>query len=268
MIDKTLYLFVPATRLDRVSKAVASGADTIIIDLEDTVSEHQKHEVRQSLIEFDATFSHSYWLRINACYCPDYSLDLACIKNLNKLQGVVLPKCQNATQIEDLYQQVQKPIIAVIECVLGVTHIPHIAKAQGVYAMSFGCLDLMQSMGIRLGSHAAHVMFDKIRSDLLIHSLLNHIQRPIETIFADFKDEQGLKSCVRHWVDFGFSGQFMIHPKQIEIARSVLQVNEQDVIFAEAIMQQYRQTGNTVFSVNGKMIDLPLIVWAKEVLGV
>ncbi|MFC0820399.1 HpcH/HpaI aldolase/citrate lyase family protein [Moraxella marmotae] len=267
-MDKTLFLFVPAVHLQRVAKAVQSGADAIIIDLEDAVADEQKHSVRQALMDFDKQSPCDYWLRINAAHSDDYQLDLAMLPHLVHLTGVLLPKCQNAAQVEHLHRAINKPVIVMIESALGIANIASIAQAQGVWAMSFGRLDLLKSLGVRLGSAAAGVLFDKVRSELLIHSLANGLKPPIETVFVDFYDETGLAACVRHWRDFGFGGQLLIHPKQVAIAKRALldMVDEQD--FARAIYQKYQSTGETVFAVDGKMVDLPLILWAKSVLGV
>ena len=99
----TLYLFVPAIRLDRVPKAVATGADVVIIDLEDAVADDQKDDVREQLIEFDATSNDRYWLRVNASHHSEHTYDLQCISKLNQVDGIILPKCQNPEQVEHLH---------------------------------------------------------------------------------------------------------------------------------------------------------------------
>ncbi len=264
---KTLYLFVPAIRLDRVPKAVATGADVVIIDLEDAVAHDQKVDVRAQLIEFDATSNHRYWLRVNASHQSDHAYDLQCVAKLNKVDGIVLPKCQNPEQVEYLHQATGLPVIAVVETPVGVANIAKIATAHGLYAMSFGCLDLLHSHGVRMGSQAAATLFDKIRCDLLVHSLANGVRPPIDAVFVDFDDEDGLIDCVRHWADFGFGGQMAIHPKQIAIMKQALATSDDERIFAQKILAEYQRTGDTVFAIDGRMVDLPLILWAKDILG-
>ena len=263
----TLYLFVPAIRLDRVPKAVATGADVVIIDLEDAVADDQKDDVREQLIKFDATSSERYWLRVNASHHSEHTYDLQCISKLNQVDGIILPKCQNPEQVEHLHQATGLPVIAVVESPVGVANIAKIATAKGLYAMSFGCLDLLHSHGVRMGSQAAAVLFDKIRSELLVHSLANGIRPPIDAVFVDFDDEKGLMDCVKHWVDFGFGGQMAIHPKQIAIMKKALATSDDERAFAQKILAEYQCTGDTVFAIDGKMVDLPLILWAKDVLG-
>lgn len=263
---KTLYLFVPAVRLDRVSKAVATGVDKVIIDLEDTVADNAKDSVRQALLDFDKQTTHRYWLRINAYDTAAYQADIACVNELVQLDGLLLPKCQSAEQATQVHQQSQKPIIAMIETATGLANLVQIAQAAGVQALSFGCLDLAQSLGVRPDSAAYAVLLDKVRTDLLVYSAAYGLQPPIETIFADFANEQAFADRVAYWRDFGFAGQLLIHPKQVAIARRVL-ADEQDWAFAEAIYQRHEQTGEIAFAIDGKMVDLPLIQWARRLLG-
>lgn len=259
-----LILFVPATRLERVAKAAETGVPIVAIDLEDAVEKSQKATMRDHLLAFDSEYQGRYWLRINAD--QELANDIELLGKLTKVDGVLLPKCQNRTQVESVYQACNLPVIAVIETAIGVQNIANIAGAKGVVAMTFGCLDLMQSLGVRLGSLASQAMFDRIRGDLLLHSLVNGLNPPIETIFVDFQDEQGVQACAEHWLDFGFGGQLLIHPKQVAIVkRTIEQCQERQ--FATAIWQTYQKTGQAVFAIDGKMVDLPLIIWAANLLG-
>lgn len=267
-MDKTLFLFVPATRLDWVSKAKQSKANAIIIDLEDAVADDQKNHARTALMALDAKGECGYWLRINAVHSMHHLDDITCMLKLNHLLGVVLPKCQNKHQVESVYHHIHKPVIAMIETAVGMANIANIAHADGLWAMSFGRLDLMYELGVQPDSPASQLIFDKIRTDLLIHSVANGLHPPIETIFNDFEDETGLAACVRHWCDFGFAGQMMIHPKQIAVADGVLTAQAEQMAFAHAICQKYQKTGETVFAIDGKMVDLPLINWAKNLIKV
>lgn len=259
-----LILFVTATRLERVAKAAATGVQMVAIDLEDAVEKSQKQAVREQLLAFDQAYQGEYWLRVNAD--QELASDIKLLGSLTRVKGVLLPKCQNRTQVEYVSQATDLPVIAVIETAIGVQNIADIATAKGLVAMTFGCLDLMQSFGVRLGSVAAGVMFDRIRGDLLLHSLVNGLNPPIETIFVDFADEIGMQNAVRHWLDFGFGGQLLIHPKQVAIANAVIDGHQQRQ-FASQIWQTYQKTGQAVFAIDGKMVDLPLIIWAANLLG-
>lgn len=266
-MTKKLFLFVPATRLDRVTKAVDSNPDAIIIDLEDAVSKTQKQAVRTDLLKFDKQFQGGYWLRINAYDTSDFQNDVLMMSQLTKVQGVFLPKCQFAHEVENLYQKVKLPIIAMIETPKGLANIANIAQASGLYTFSYGQLDLIKSLGLSLHSNAAKQMLDTIRGQLLIYTKANDLCSPIETVFIDFKDDAGLRRFVHHWCEFGFSGQLLIHPAQVAIARQASIMSQEARQFAEKVWQTYQSNKQAVFAVDGKMVDLPIIQWAAECLG-
>ena len=93
--------------------------------------------------------------------------------------------------------------------------------------------------------------------------------RPLRPFFNDFEDETGLAACVRHWCDFGFAGQMMIHPKQIAVADGVLTAQAEQMAFCPChLPKNTKKTGETVFAIDGKMVDLPLINWAKNLIKV
>ncbi len=260
------YLFVPATRLDRASKALDGDADHVIIDLEDAVETWNKDAVRSSLKEFDKTISQPYWLRINAAHTADYAHDVAMIQTLDHVAGVLLPKAESALSITALHQATNLPIIGVIETAKGVLNIDSMATATGLMAMTYGCLDLAKSLAMTLGTPASKAVLDRIRTDLLLHSAVNELNAPIETIYADFNDDDGVGKFAKFAKDFGFGGQLVIHPKQIAPIRYATAHDDAMIDFAKAVLDHHEATGEAVFSVQGKMVDLPVIEWARGVL--
>ncbi|UNU72840.1 CoA ester lyase [Moraxella nasovis] len=266
------YLFVPATHLDRMTKAAGSGADAIIIDLEDAVSHDIKDDTRKKLLAFldnwDWDSFSSIYLRINA---PNHADDLSFAKDitlLNKLPlfGVILPKVKNADMVAQLAKQTDKPIIAMIESATGILNLSKIAGVQGVFALSYGCLDLLNSLDISFGTCAGQVMMDKIRCDLILHSAANNLHAPIETIYPNFHDEAGFIKFSRHAWAFGFGGQLLIHPRQVTAIKD-LAINPKQLDFAKKVYDTYLKTGQVVFAVDGQMVDMPVITWAKKLLG-
>lgn len=262
-----VYLFVPATRLDRASKALDGESDHVIIDLEDAVEPCRKDAVRCLLKEFDKTVQKPYWLRINAAHTADYTYDVAMIQTLNHVVGVVLPKTESALSITALHQTINLPIIAAIETAKGVLSIDSIATATGLFAMTYGCLDLMKGLGTTLGTPAADMILGRVRTDLLLHSAVNKLHAPIETVFVDFHDDAGVATSAKFAKDFGFGGQLVIHPKQIAPIRCATACNEEILAFAKAVLDHHEATGEAVFAMQGKMVDLPVIEWANQILG-
>lgn len=258
------FLFVPATRLDRVAKAVASGADNIIIDLEDAVFDADKGELYQALREFasgwDWAVFDRIWLRTVNARHADFVGDVRLLSL--PFFGVVLPKVQGADDVRTLSALTDKPILAVVECAKGVLAIPQIAGA-GVWAMSYGCLDLATSLGVSVGTPSAQVLFDRVRTELLLHSVAHGLHAPIESIYPDFRDDVGLAKYVQYWQAFGFGGQLLIHPKQVSVVQG-LSFDEQRLAFAHKIIAHHQTTNEVIFAIDGVMVDLPLITWAGD----
>lgn len=260
------FLFVPASRLERVPKAVASGASDVVIDLEDAVLDTPKSTIYQALDEFCKTWDWQkfsrIWLRVSGVRHGDFESDVRC---LSEFFGVVLPKVQSADDIWRLKALTDKPIIAMIECAKGVLDVANIAKTP-IWAMSYGGLDLAKSLGMTTGTPSANLMFDRVRTELVLWSVACGLNPPIETVYADFVDDDGLLLFVQKWRDLGFGGQFLIHPRQVATAKKAL-IDPNRLAFAQKVVAHASATGQAVFAIDGQMVDLPVIDWARDYLA-
>ncbi len=272
MIIPKSYLFVPATRLDRVQKAFDSGANAVIIDLEDATAGADRVLLRDELQAFLQTWNFGaygeLWLRINGANTSDCTQDLALVNECAGLSGVFLPKVESKADVLKVVAQTDKPIIAMLESAKGVLNIGEIASVDGLRALSYGCLDLLYSLGVMPNTDGATLLLNRVRTDLLLYSALYGLSAPIETIFTNFHDEVGLTNHVKAWQALGFGGQLLIHPKQVAVMNRALVIDDKTRQFAQKIYDTYHATGQAVFSVDGQMVDMPLILWAKGILGV
>ncbi len=271
MLDQPIpkiFLFVPATQPDRIPKAFGIGADEVIADWEDSVSPANKAQARSNIADYCATANaRPIWLRINSANSTHFADDLAALKNLPAVKGIILPKAERPADITSLYQSSGKPVIAVLETALGILNLPQLAFAHGLHALSYGCLDLSNNLGIQTGTAAADVFFNRLRTDLLLHSHLNSLHPPIETVFPDFSDNEGLRSFTAFWRDMGFGGMLCIHPKQVAVTKLMLRPSAETLEFAEKVLTEYEQNGSPVFQIDGQMVDIPVIERAKKLLG-
>lgn len=254
------FLFVPATQPERFLKAQNSTADTIIIDLEDTVSLDEKEIARTHIAHFDKHTAKRFWVRVNND--GQLSADLTALSQLQNLAGIVLPKVETPESITTAFSALQLPIIAVIETAQGMAHLPTIAQSQGVLALGFGLLDLGKSLGVVQGSQGADTLFNQLRSQLVIYSSVYGLARPIETIYPNFKDPDGLSKTATHAYEMGFGGQFAIHPAQTDPINHTYQPSDEERAFAHKILSHYHTTNELAFAIDGIMVDLPLIDWA------
>lgn len=262
------HLFVPACRPDRFAKACHTHADSVILDLEDTVADHAKSAARQAVVQFDFQANKSHpaqqlWLRINLNHHLDEDLALA---NDCAFSAIVVPKAclQTLTKISNA---THLPLVAVIETAQGLAQLEQIAQSKGVKALSFGMLDLALALGVVLGSKGANIVFNQVRFRLLLASKTAGLQAPIETIFKDFHDTQGFVQNARTAFEMGFGGQLCIHPTQVALAHAAYCPSNEQKQLAKRILDYHQATGEYAFAIDGMMVDLPLIDWAKELVN-
>lgn len=280
------WLFVPATRIDRIAKAFASGADAVIVDLEDTVAQADKAPARQALQQYYRHYPHNHnhnhnqnhnhnhnaeyqpiWIRINQARSLDFAEDIKLCQNLPNVAGILLAKAELAADISDVHQRTHLPVIALIESAVGLYAIDSMAKASGLLAFSYGFLDLCNDLRVQVGTKAADIIANQIRYQLLVTSKVHQLSAPIDTIYPDFNDTQGL-SCRAHlWSQMGMSGMLCIHPKQVATVQYALQPTKAEIEFAIRVVEEYERSGQAVFKIDGNMVDAPVLQRCFSLVG-
>lgn len=262
------WLFVPATRIDRVAKAFASGANAVIVDLEDAVAKADKVQARKDLqVYYDSQDYQPIWIRINQANSNDFVEDLELCQQMPNLAGLILPKAEQAADIEKVHKATGLPIIALIETALGLYQVDRLAKTTGLLAFSYGFLDLCNDLKVQVGTAAADMIANQIRYQLLLTSKVNNLLAPIDTVYTDFNDEKGLSKRVQLWSQMGMSGMLCIHPKQVAVVQKSLQPTDAEIDFAKRVVEEYEQSGQAVFKIDGNMIDAPVIQRCLSLLG-
>ncbi len=262
------WLFVPATRIDRVAKAFASGADAVIVDLEDAVADVDKAEARKALRSYyDSEDYQPIWVRINQAGSEDFEEDLKMCQQMPQLAGLILPKADRASDIEKVHNATGLPIIALIETALGLYQIDSMAKAAGLLAFSYGFLDLCNDLQVQVGTAAADIIANQIRYQLLLNSKAHNLLAPIDTVYTDFDDEKGLSQRVQLWSQMGMSGMLCIHPKQVAVVQQSLQPTDAEIEFAKQVVEAYQRSGQAVFKIDDNMVDAPVIERCRQLLN-
>lgn len=258
-------LFVPATRPERIPKALASGADAVIVDLEDAVPEAQKEEARAHLDAFLAANPDAcVRVRINAPGHPGQTADLALCQRYSGVIGVLLPKVESAAQTI-VAAACGKPVWPLVESAAGLLALAEIARSVGVERLSFGGLDLGLDLGISSGSAAAERILDQARYALLLHSRTAGLAAPLDTVFPAIADHDGLAEAARNARDMGFGGLLCIHPSQVAVVHEALMPSAEELAWARRIMAA-NASGDGVFVVDGQMVDAPVIGRARRLL--
>ncbi|NMZ73366.1 CoA ester lyase [Pseudomonas nitroreducens] len=259
-------LFVPGSRPERFAKALASGADAVIVDFEDAVEASLKARARENLESFlDANPEARVRVRVNAAGDPQQAADLELCGRLPGVTGILLPKAERAMQVR-IAAASGKPVWPLIESARGLLALGEIAACEGVERLTFGGLDLALDIGMSSGTQAAAVVYDQVRLSLLLHSRVNDLQPPLDTVFPAFDDAEGFAAAIRHGRDLGLLGALCIHPRQVAVAHAALAPGAEELDWARRVVEA-SQGGAAAFQVDGQMVDAPVLARARRLLA-
>jgi (S)-citramalyl-CoA lyase len=262
-------LFVPATRPERFAKAGASGADAVIIDLEDAVEASAKDAARDTLLQFlqepEMAASVPWLVRVNGPETRWHAADLAACRGLAHVCGIVLPKAETAAQVAYV-ATAGKPVFPIIESAQGLHSLQSIAEAPGVARLIFGALDLMLDLGVTPDTPSSTVLLDHARCRLLLTSRVQALAPPLDGVYADFSDTAGLERMARNACAMGFGGMLCIHPAQVAGVHRAFEPTPQALDWASRVMAEVA-AGRQTFSLDGRMVDQPVIQEARRILA-
>jgi citrate lyase subunit beta/citryl-CoA lyase len=250
----TTFLFVPADRPERFAKAASSGADAIIIDLEDAVAPAAKAAARAGLRALPA--GANIFVRVNALGTPWHEEDIAALAGV-PAAGIMLPKAESAESTRDLHRRSQKPVIALIESASGLAACRQIA--QNAARLAFGSIDFCTDLG------AAHVRDALLtaRSEIVLASRLASLPPPVDGVTTAIDDEALIEDDARYAHALGFGGKLCIHPKQIAAARRGFAPAADEIAWARRVLAA--PEGGAA-AADGIMVDAPVRLRARQIL--
>jgi citrate lyase subunit beta/citryl-CoA lyase len=257
------YLFVPADRPERFTKALQAGAHAVIIDLEDAVAPGAKAAARAGLDDWlRGAPERSVHLRINAMQTPWFEDDLAlCV--MPAVQGVILPKTESTDQVAVLAGVAPgTPVLPLIETAAGLEACRAIARAPGVQRLVFGSLDFQADLGIE-GDDDALLAF---RSELVLASRLGQLQAPVDGVTTALDDHQVLAADTARARRLGFGAKLCIHPRQVQAVNDGFAPSPQELAWARRVMEAMQSQPQGAITVDGKMVDAPVLKRARALL--
>ena len=266
------WLFVPADSDKKVAKALESEADAIIFDLEDSVAPDRKAAAREILKKLPKrSGGPQWWVRINPLRTDDHRKDLDVIGKAD-VHGIVLPKAETGGDVVELAHRTGNiPIHAIVTetptSLFGLLsyHDPKSPLA----AMSWGAEDLSAALGAssKYDSDGTLSFTYRMARSLCLAGAVAAGVQPVDGVFADFRDEDGLKAEAEAAAREGFTGKLAIHPAQVGPINAAFTPSANEIAHAEAIVAAFEaQPGAGVLSVGGKMVDLPHLTQARRVL--
>lgn len=250
-------LFVPANRPDRFAKAATSGADAVILDLEDAVAPADKDMARASL---EAGFTDlPVIVRINAKGTPWHQADLAAL-HATGFAGVMLPKAECPEAVAEVVAALPDlPLVALIETAAGLAQARAIAAVPGVARLAFGSVDFCADLGT---AHLREVLLPA-RFELVLASRLAGLSAPIDGVTVQLDDPEVSAADAAHARDLGMGGKLCIHPRQIAAIRGAFAPSQEDLDWARRVLA----SGEGAVSVDGAMVDEPVRQRARRLLA-
>ena len=260
------YLFVPATRPDRFERALASGADAVIIDLEDAVAAHHKPTARIALQQWlagRAARQPRVVVRINAAATPWHADDLALCAHPG-VGAVMWPKAERADALHAAARaRHDLRVIALVESARGIAHAREIAGTAGVARLAFGNLDLALDLGLR--GHDEDDLAPH-RAEVVLASRLAGLPAPIDGVTPSIDDDTRLRADVLRSRRLGFGAKLCIHPRQLPVVRAGLTPSEADLQWARRVVQAAGSAEGAAVAVDGTMVDTPVLLRARAIL--
>jgi citrate lyase subunit beta/citryl-CoA lyase len=272
-------LFVPADQPRKIPKAFAAGADAVILDLEDSVAPDAKVAARAAAREvLSGDRPCKTYVRVNALGTGLTLSDVEAALPL-KPDGLVLPKSESADSVNQLASlcmlvgpgEAVPPIIAIAtETAASLFHMASYSNAHpALQALNWGMEDLAASLGAKtnrddMGEPTAP--YQLARTLCLIGARAAGA-KPIDAVYANFRDHDGLAKQCREAARDGFTAKMCIHPDQIGPVNAAFMPSSEEIARAQAIVSAFQKAGNPgVLSWNGEMLDAPHLKAAQALL--
>ena len=274
------FLFAPGNHARRVEKALSLDADAVILDLEDAVATAEKPATREAVAAaLERPRRGLLYVRVNAVDTEFCYGDLVAVVRPG-LDGVILPKVESVVglaTIDWLLAQFERDrgllpggidLIPIIETARGLDRLGAILGAgTRVRRIAFGAGDFTLDVNMvwsRGEAELAHA-----RAAIVIASRAAGIEAPLDTVWVDLTDLDGLETSARTALGFGFQGKMCIHPDQIAVVNRVFTPSDAEIAFAERVVAAFAKAeaeGSAAIQLDGKFIDYPIVYRAQRVL--
>nr|PZN86893.1 MAG: CoA ester lyase [Pseudomonadota bacterium] len=281
-------LFVPGDSDRKIAKAMSSGADALILDLEDSVALDRKEEARAMTRDFIASAKGQekrprLYVRINALTTDFWSADLEGVMPAGP-DGIILPKPRSGEDVHRLslaldhaeeragLKQGSTRIVAIATevpiCVLNMASF--VGSSSRLEGLTWGAEDLSAEVGSTATREPNGALTSPYRlaRDLCLFTAVSAGVQPIDTVFIDFRDLDGLRAEAAAAARDGFTGKLAIHPDQVPIINAAFTPSQREIDHARDIVAMFAASpGAGVISLNGRMYDRPHLTRAERVLA-
>lgn len=266
-------LFTPADRPERFEKALGSAADAVIFDWEDGVSPEAKQKARDEFLAMlyrlskprESQHHVTIALRINHLSTETGLRDLLALREAGVSPDlIVLPKVESVAEIDITLNHLPHPlpIAALIESAAGIESAMSIAAHPSVRAVALGAADLAAELGAELAWEP--LLYARSR---IVHTSAAAGICAWDVPFLDIKNSPGLSEETGRVKALGFTGKLAIHPNQLSVINEIFIPDADQIAKAQRIVDAFDASHGKVCVVDGKMVDLPVVVSARRLLA-
>lgn len=253
------FLFVPGDRPERFAKAAGSGADAVVLDLEDAVAPTAKARALEHVVAWLGA-GNSAVVRVNALGTPTHDGELAALAGTGAV--VMLPKTDSAAQVVTVTARVGA-VLALVETPQGVTAADEIAAA-GVLRLALGTVDLAAELGV---DPASRLAFAYSRGRLVMASASAGLPGPVDGVTLRLDDPAVLDADLAHARELGLGAKLCVHPRQVAAVNAAFSPSAAELAWAERIVFAAESSSSGVVVVDGAMVDAPVVTRARRILS-
>jgi citrate lyase beta subunit len=259
-------LFAPGSDEHKLRKALESAADGVVADLEDAVAPDEKVAAREVVREVLGSGTRPVTtVRVNGADTPFFRDDLELVSEL-ALDALVVPKAS-----PDAVAAVGAegpPVIAIVETSEGLRQAYETARSPRVAVLVLGAADLGAELGLEPRADGVEILY--ARSKVVVDSAAAGIRAPIDIVYLDFEDMNGLEEQSGLARSLGFRGKACIHPDQVEVVNRVFSPTSAELEWARRVVEAFeegKRRGRGVVAFDGTMLDLPVVERARRILA-
>lgn len=263
--EGSTWLFVPGDRPERFDKAAAAGSDHVILDLEDAVAPSAKAHARAAVVSWLAEGRRA-WVRLNATGTPWHDDDVAALRGVAGLAGVMVPKAQSPGEMAELRDRFGPGtgLIALVETARGVQLAPALADSGHVDRLALGSIDL----ALDLGAEESDDSLLLARATLVMASRAAGLPGPVDGVSTVTDDPAHLLATATRAASLGFEGKLCIHPRQVPSVAAAFVPDDRTIAWALRVVTEAETRGHATgaFLLDGEMVDRPVVERARSVL--
>jgi len=261
------FLFVPANRPERFVKAIASGADAVILDLEDSVPLQDKGTARETVRQALPGLPPEALVvvRINSPQTPAGVQDVQALAGLQGLAGLMVPKCESPADLQLATDTLSGlPLLPIIESAAGYLALRQIALTPQVCRLVVGHVDFLADTGISCSPDQREL--DALRFEVAMCTRAGQLAPAVDGVTVAVEDEAAIRTDTERAIRFGMGGKLCIHPKQVPVVHATFAPTPAQIDWAQRVLSAMAASAGSAVQLDGKMVDLPVVLQAQRLL--